>query len=143
MRVALIHHAEAESPIVDSTRPLTARGCVQADEVAARLSQAGFAPAAIWHSGKLRARQTAEAVLRSSPFASFQMVRGLRPGDPPDWVAQQLQAETRDVAVVGHLPNISGIALALLPSSGGVPLHGCLLLTRTEDGSWSTAARQS
>jgi phosphohistidine phosphatase len=137
VKVVLVHHAEAASPAIDSARPLTARGHEQADQVAARLQQAGFVPAAIWHSGKLRARQTAEACLgRANPFAEFRMVRGLRPDDPPGWIGDELRAETRDVLVVGHMPNISDLARTLLPESTGVPLHGFVMFERDSDGAW-------
>jgi len=140
--VALVHHAEAESPAIDPQRPLTARGLEQAAAAADRLRDAGFAPRAIWHSGKLRARQTADACLRRlNPSAEFRMVRGLRPDDPPDWIRDELRAETRDVLLVGHMPNVSGVARALLPTSRGVPLHGVVIMVRTEDGAWSEALR--
>ena len=87
MRVYLVHHADAVGPDVDPQRPLSALGRTQAAALADRVRGAGFAPASIWHSGKLRARQTAEYFLQTcNPFAEFRMVRGLRPDDPPDWM---------------------------------------------------------
>ena len=135
MKLVLAHHAEAESPAVDPQRPLTSHGRAQAGEMAERARLTGFVPAAIWHSGKLRARQTAEAYLRAlNPFAEFRMVRGLGPDDPPVWMRDQLAAETSDVMVVGHMPNISDLARALAGPGPGVPLHGFLLLERMDDG---------
>lgn len=134
MRALLVHHAEAESPAVDPQRPLTAAGREHADRLAERARELGFSPAAIWHSGKLRARQTAECFLRRcNPSAEFRMVRGLRPEDPADWIRHELEAEPRDVLVAGHMPNISALA-ASLGAPAGVPLHGFVLFERAGDG---------
>ena len=93
MHVVLVHHADAVGPEVDPQRPLSARGHEQAAAVAAAIRDAGIVPAEIWHSGKLRARQTGEAVLRAcAPFAAFRMVRGLAPDDPPEWMRDELNA---------------------------------------------------
>ena len=80
-----VHHADAVGPDVDPQRPLSPTlGRTQAAALAERVKAAGFKPASIWHSGKLRARQTAESFLQAcNPFAEFRMVRGLRPDDPP------------------------------------------------------------
>jgi len=142
MTVALVHHSEAESPAVDPQRPLTRNGRQQAEAVARRLKDAGLSPAAIWHSGKLRARQTAEPCLaRLNPSAQFIMVRGLRPEDPPDWIRQEVEADERDLLLVGHMPNISAVARALEPASAGVPLHGFVVFRRADDGTWMEALR--
>ncbi len=99
---------------MDPQRPLSERGHAQADQLAARAKAEGASPAAIWHSGKLRARQTAEAFYRvCNPFAEFRMVRGLRPDDSPEMMLADLSAETRDVMLVGHMPNIPAIAARL------------------------------
>ena len=49
-----------------------------------RARDRGVKPDAIWHSGKLRARQTAEPLWRAcNPLAEFAAARGLQPEDPP------------------------------------------------------------
>jgi phosphohistidine phosphatase len=142
VKVILVHHADAESPAVDPQRPLTRLGKAQAADVAEAVQRAGVVPAVIWHSGKVRARQTAEAFLRrGNPFAEFRAVRGLQPDDPPGWILQELQAETRDVLLVGHMPNISAVAEALVAGCGGVPAHGFAIFHRDESGGWQTIDR--
>jgi len=111
--------------------------------MAAALKETGFAPAAIWHSGKLRARQTAEPYLRfCNPFADFRMVRGLRSEDPPDWIALELDAEARDIMAVGHMPSISLLAERLSPGCSGVPLNGWVLFEKDDDG-WKEIERRT
>ena len=138
----LVHHADAVGPEVDTQRPLSALGHRQAEWVASFIRDRGVAPAAIWHSGKLRSKQTAEACLRiCSPFADFRMIRGLRSDDPPVWLQQELGAETRDVLLVGHMPHIAGLAHALAPESAAFPAHGVVIFERNADGSWTELVR--
>ena len=87
----------------------------------------------IWHSGKLRARQTAEPFLRlCNPLAGFAAIHGLQPTDPPMWINDLLAGEERDLLLVGHMPNlprvltllVTGSEVGLLP----FPLHGMIAL---------------
>ena len=112
MRLMLVHHADAVGPDVDPQRPLSALGLEQARRLADQAAATGFVPAAIWHSGKLRARQTAEAFLRLSPFTQFKMINGIRPDDPPDLLLDTLAHETRDVLVASHMPYLPDSARA-------------------------------
>jgi phosphohistidine phosphatase len=131
MKVHLVHHAEAVMPGVDAQRPLSDTGVRQAEWLAEAAQAAGIRPDVIWHSGKLRARQTAECFLRScNPFATFVMVRGLRPEDPPDWIRDQLEGEEGEVLVTGHMPNIGQLALRL-GAVDAIPIHGIVSFERT------------
>jgi phosphohistidine phosphatase len=129
MRAILVHHSEALDPDVDPLRPLTTHGHDQAGWLAEQVRAAGLKPAAIWHSGKLRSRQTAEPFYRvCNPFADFKMVRGLNPGDRPRTIADALVAETGDVLLIGHRPHIGLLLEALSPESRSFPLHGVVIL---------------
>lgn len=136
MNVFLVHHAEAVSPAVDAQRPLSRAGLTHADTLAAVARDAGVKPAEVWHSGKLRARQTAEAYWRTcNPFAAFKMVRGLRPEDPASWMRDELQAEPHDVMLVGHMPHLPDL-LCHLTGNAQFPLHGIVWLERRADGTF-------
>jgi phosphohistidine phosphatase len=136
MTAILVHHADAVGPHVDPQRPLSTIGQQQANQVATSIAERGLAPRAIWHSGKLRSRQTAETILRvASPFAEFRMVRGLRSEDPVDWMRADLSADDRDVLLVGHMPHIARLARALAPDSAEFPLNGAIAFVR-EDAGW-------
>jgi phosphohistidine phosphatase len=137
MRLALVHHADAVGPDVDPQRPLSSLGHEQAEGLAARTKAAQFSPAAIWHSGKLRARQTAEAFLRAcNPFAEFRMVRGLHPDDPPEIIRDALAGESQDLLVVGHMPHIPALLQMLVPGAAQFPAHGLVMLERDDQGGW-------
>jgi len=136
MRVILVHHADAVGPDVDPQRPLSTLGQQQAQAVAMQLKARGRAPSAIWHSGKLRARQTAEAILRAcAPMAEFKMIRGLSPDDPPEWLRDELAAGERDVLLVGHMPHLPRLA-RLLNDEAVLRPHSFLEFDRMDDGRW-------
>jgi phosphohistidine phosphatase len=136
MQIFLVHHADAVSPVVDPQRPLSSAGLAHVDALAASARDAGVRPAVIWHSGKLRSRQTAEAFWRTcNPFASLKMVRGLRPEDPAVWMRDLLLVEEADVLLVGHMPNLPSL-LELLTGDSTFPLHGLVWLEREEGGAF-------
>ena len=71
MRLVLVHHADAVGPEVDPQRPLSMVGRFESSGSRGGAVQ-GVKPAVIWHSGKLRARQTAEAFWKAcNPFAEL------------------------------------------------------------------------
>ena len=128
----LVHHGETVDPAVDSLRPLSPRGRQVAEALAGACAQRGVRPSAVWHSGKLRARQTAEAFwLACNPLAEFTAVRGLQPTDPPGPIRDILASDTRDLVIVGHMPHLEGLLeLLVAPNAGvtGFPSHGVVAL---------------
>jgi phosphohistidine phosphatase len=138
--VFLVHHADAVPAQVDHMRPLSTLGVTQAERVAAGAARHGAKPAVIWHSGKLRARQTAETCLRLlNPFAQFTAVRGLQPDDDPETIAIALAAEARDVLIASHMPLLPMLLHRLTTGrrdrmSAVFPLNGCVGLERAGDG---------
>lgn len=133
--IFLVHHAEAVGPEIDAQRPLSSAGRAHADRLAALARARGVAPAAIWHSGKLRARQTAEAFWRAcNPLAELSAIRGLQPGDPPGWIRDLVAGEMRDIMLVGHMPNLPNLLRLLTRSStADFPQHGLVALEADGD----------
>ena len=135
----LVHHADAVDSTIDPQRPLSAAGRDHAERLAQHAAHRGVKPDVIWHSGKLRARQTAEPFWRlCNPLADLTAVRGLLPDDPPEWIRDMLIAEARDVMIVGHMPYMPRL-FALLTSRTGTPAsafpqHGLVALERSGDG---------
>jgi phosphohistidine phosphatase len=139
--IFLVHHADAVGPHVDAQRPLSAAGRAHAEKLAAEAAARGVHPAAVWHSGKLRARQTAEVFWRAcNPLAEFAVVRGLRPDDPPGEIKTRLAGEGRHVMLVGHMPGLPRLLHDLLGLGEGTPApsfpqHGLVALV-VADGVW-------
>lgn len=139
--IVLAHHAQAVGPEVDAMRPLSSVGLAVAARVAGVAAAHGVTPDVIWHSGKLRARQTADAYWKAcNPFASIAAVRGLLPDDPPAWIRDQLAGDTRTIVVTGHMPHLSRLLGLMLSgvddgTRADFPLHGCVALVE-EAGHW-------
>ena len=140
MMLYLVHHGDAVGPKVDSMQPLSERGRLDVDKVAQAAAARGAKPSVIWHSGKVRARQTAEAFWHGcNPQADLSVTPGLQPMDPPHWVRDALMGEDRDVMAVGHFPHLPLLLRLLLhndPDASGVdfPLHGLVALEREGQG---------
>jgi phosphohistidine phosphatase len=137
--VYLVHHGVAVEPLVDPQRPLSSRGRGDVERLAADAAARGAKPQVVWHSGKLRARQTAEAFWRAcNPLADLTAVRGLQPADPPEWMRDQLAGESRDVLIAGHFPHLPGLLRLLTAghedATTGFPKHGMVALEATEAG---------
>ena len=144
--IYLVHHGDAVGPEVDPRRPLSDQGraavLLAADEAARR----GARPECIWHSGKLRARQTAEACWQvCNPLATLTAERGLQPADPPTWMYERLSGETRELMLVGHMPNLPRLLRLMIgedpdTSATTFPLHGIVAL-EAEGNRWKETWR--
>jgi phosphohistidine phosphatase len=136
----LVHHGDAVGPDVDPMRPLSSMGRAATDRIAAAAASRGVKPDAIWHSGKLRARQTAEIFWKAcNPLAPLTAERGLLPGDPSQWIRDRLIGEGRTILIVGHMPYLPRLLQMLTGARDeravSFPLHGCVAL-ETDGDQW-------
>jgi phosphohistidine phosphatase len=140
MHVFLVHHGDAVGPDVDPRRPLSAGGREAVERLAAEAAARGARPVVVWHSGKLRAKQTAEAFWRAcNALADLAATKDLQPDDPPQWIRDRLRGETRDVLIAGHYPHLPGLLALLVRPDGSVhfPQHGVVALVTADGGeSW-------
>lgn len=139
MRVHLVHHGEAVDPGVDLRRPLSERGRAEVQAVAAALAAHGAKPDVVWHSGKLRAKQTAELCWAAcAPFARFEATRDMQPDDPASWMRDRLRYEPREVLIAGHFTHLPRLLAALLGAAEGesaaFPQHGTVTLESSDEG---------
>ncbi|MES1255379.1 MAG: phosphohistidine phosphatase SixA [Acidobacteriota bacterium] len=121
-------------------------GRQEVDRLAQEAAARGATPAVVWHSGKLRARQTAEAFWRScNALAAFSATRDLQPEDPPEWMRDRLLGEPRDVLVAGHFPHLPRLFRLLANASEAsrpFPQHGVVALATEDDGrTWTESWR--
>lgn len=116
MLLYLIRHAEAADIVPDEARPLTARGRHQVASLAEFLQRSKeFRPAAVWHSPLVRARETAQLLLRelSSP-TPLREVPNITPDDDPHEIVPALTGHPQPLALVGHEPYLSALASLLV-----------------------------
>ena len=144
MRVYLVRHGEANSKDVDPERHLSSRGADHVRQIATdAVSDLGVRPARVVHSGKARARETAE-IWSGLIDADVAEGDGLAPNDDPSIWATRLEAEADDVMLVGHLPHLERLVGLLVTGDAdaavaGFPAGGLVGLERS-DGGWVVSA---
>jgi phosphohistidine phosphatase len=144
----LVHHGEAVPAEIDPQRPLSDAGRLMVERLAEEAASRGVKPDLIWHSGKLRAKQTAEAFWRAcNPLASMSAVRGLQPGDGSGPIRTALEGELRSVLIAGHFPHLPLLLGALLDqpadAAAEFPQHGLVVLESTDAETWRELWRSS
>jgi phosphohistidine phosphatase len=143
MRLYLVQHGEAVPKEVSPDRPLSDRGGRDIEALAGFLADRDVRVSRVWHSGKTRARQTAELLAAAvAPGMKTEARAGLAPNDPTEVFAEKLATWREDAMVVGHLPfmarlvtrfvakNHDGTAVAYRPGS-------LVCLERDGDGAWA------
>jgi phosphohistidine phosphatase len=115
MELYLVQHGEAVSKEVDPNRPLTEPGRAEVLRVARTAHAAGVRVAAVCHSGRLRAQQTAEIFSAELQVEETPTVlAGLSPNDDPHLVGGALDSLSFPALLVGHLPHISRLCSLII-----------------------------
>lgn len=123
IKLYLARHAHASDHASDELRPLSEKGRKQARRLAKGLLHSGQAtPAANWHSHLRRAVETAE-ILGSllAPETPLREKRGFAPYDSPAATLALVDALRESTMIVGHEPQLSGLAGLLLATADGKP----------------------
>ncbi|MHC4475789.1 MAG: phosphohistidine phosphatase SixA [Planctomycetota bacterium] len=142
MRLYLVQHAKALSKQENPERPLSEEGRRDMQKIAAFLGPLDLAVDYLWHSGKLRAAQTADFLAEIITVAKATTAReGLGPTDDVGPVADELAAIDDCVMVVGHLPFLVKLASLLLTGSESADTvafknGGLVCLARSEENRW-------
>jgi phosphohistidine phosphatase len=116
VQLYLMRHGEARSQDEDPERPLTEAGRATVERVASRAALLGFRVDRLYHSGILRARQTAAVLARHLGAGDHLEERaGLAPLDPvgpvADWLLEEASSgRDQAIAIVGHLPFLARLA---------------------------------
>lgn len=119
MKLYLVQHGIAHSKDTHPERPLTEEGV----EILHRLgsycrNSLYISLDTIYHSGKLRAQQTAEIYSQYfNPKNGLRSSEGLNPLDDPSIWLKKLSEIEENIMLVGHLPHLEKLALELLSNS--------------------------
>jgi phosphohistidine phosphatase len=106
-----MRHGETVSGMPDWQRVLSDKGRAQSSAMAQRARRHGLSVAWVYHSGILRAQQTAELVAAVlAPEQGVREISGLCPDDDPLILKAQLDVTTQSVLLVSHLPYLSRLA---------------------------------
>lgn len=123
MNLYLVQHGKPVPEKENPERPLSEEGRADVNRVAELLKAAGVRPGCIFHSGKLRAKQTAEIMASMLSIASGPHERkGLAPMDEVDPVANDILNSQEDLMIVGHLPHLSKLVSLLATGKASLPV---------------------
>jgi phosphohistidine phosphatase len=103
-----MQHGKPVSKEEDPDRPLSDQGKKDVEKMASFLQKYGLVIEEIFHSGKTRARQTAEIMCsRLMPRMKPQKKEGLSPLDDVEEIANRIEKNKKDLLVAGHLPHLA------------------------------------
>jgi phosphohistidine phosphatase len=115
MKIYLVQHGEAKPEMEDPERPLTERGKETVRSVAEYVASMGLDLDEIIHSGRLRAKQTAELFAQYlTPVQGIREAKGLGPLDDPNQAMQLIQQVEKTLMVVGHLPHLGRLVSSMI-----------------------------
>ena len=141
----LVRHGEAKPEEEDPARPLSDQGREGVRHVARKAAATGVKAAEILHSGKLRAKQTAEILAEHLSLSNgLSQKEGLKPLDDPGIAKEILEKNPESLMLVGHLPHLSHLVSILLsgdPEKGMVYFETgamvCLSRTENPENGWT------
>ena len=111
-RIYFAQHGLALDKIANPDRPLSKVGIEQTSAIALQIHASDITVSQIFHSGKLRARQTAEIFAEHLSVTSVTAIDNLSPNDDVRLITQNLQ--TNDALYVGHLPHLEKLVTYLV-----------------------------
>jgi len=114
MRLYLVQHGISLSENISPHRHLSEEGRRETERIASFLKQKGIVPEIIWHSGKLRAKQTAEIFADILGVSEVIEKEGLKPNDSVELLRDEIEMVERDLMIVGHLPFLAKLCFLLI-----------------------------
>ena len=142
MPLYLVRHGEAHSEAADPDRSLTEAGKATAHAMAKVAAAFNIPVSQIFHSGKTRARQTADIFSKYlKPAAAVKAIKAINPNDDVTKIAPALDPALNTM-FVGHLPFIERLVSYLITGSPDKSIikfqtGGIVCLDRIEkSGSW-------
>ena len=117
MPLYLVRHGEAHSEAADPDRSLTEAGKATAHAMAKVAAAFNIPVSQIFHSGKTRARQTADIFSKYlKPAAGVKAIKAINPNDDVTKIAPELDPALNTM-LVGHLPFMERLVSYLITGS--------------------------
>ena len=145
MKLYLLQQGDALPEQGNPDRPLGKRGLEDVRRLAEFVRNHGILVKHVYHSGKTRARETAEIVgARIASGVKIEATAGLNPNDSVEPWAKQINNRQEDLLLVGHMPFMGKMAAYLLSGNGSSQFvafepGSMLCLERDESGRWAIA----
>ena len=143
MKLYLMQHGKPVSKEEDSQRPLSNQGNNEVKKIAKFLGEQSIRADSIIHSGKMRARQTAEIVASIlNPDKAPLERNSISPMDDVKSLADEIKEMQNDLMVIGHLPYLARLSSFLIigstsPSVVTFKQGGVLCLSRDNEFLWT------
>ncbi|MFC1742649.1 phosphohistidine phosphatase SixA [Candidatus Riflebacteria bacterium] len=143
MFLFLVQHGLAKDKSEDPDRPLSDKGREEVERILKFFAKSSLQVKNIFHSGKTRAKQTAEMLNRAFKVKDgVETSPDLNPLDPANLWVKKLDDYQENIMLVGHLPHLSVLASLLLGSDeDNTPVcfrqGGVVCLKKTETSKWS------
>ena len=112
MYIYLVQHGEAKPEDEDPEKRLSEKGKKDVEAVAKMVSSSARL-IKIYHSGKARARETAE-IFSKYLNSEVEQIDGLKPLDNPTAMKKFIELSGKDLMLVGHLPHLSKLTSLLI-----------------------------
>jgi len=140
MAVYLMQHGKPVPKAEDPEKPLSSQGIRDVESVAEFFERQGLGIQKIYHSGKRRAKETAEIMGRLCPHPAEER-QGLSPLDDVRDMAAEIKNENGDLLIAGHLPHLARLTSLLVVGDETVPLvrfqqGGMVCLEKHETEGW-------
>jgi phosphohistidine phosphatase len=143
MLIYLVQHGDAKREEEDPARPLSDKGISDVKKVAHFISRLNIEVEEVFHSKKLRAKQTAELLAEGlKTTKGLSDTDGLAPLDDPGIWAERLKTKKNPIVLVGHLPHLAKLTSLLLSGEKEknivtFKMGGIVYLRRDDTGTWS------
>lgn len=113
MEIYLVRHGEALLGGADQQRPLSPNGETEVRLVGNYLLTQRTSLANIFHSGLLRAQQSAEILGTILHPKTIKSIKGIAPNDSFEAMAAEISTWTENSMIVSHLPFLAHLLLEL------------------------------
>lgn len=139
----ILQHGEAVSKEIQPERPLSEQGIRDIRILAQHMQNMGVQLGNIFHSGKLRAQQSAALIAENlSPGINPVQTEGLNPNDDPTVIIEDIEQLDANILLASHMPFVSRLCSTLLTGTTDAEFAstpGTLFCLEKTDNRWRLA----
>jgi phosphohistidine phosphatase len=136
----VLQHGEAVPKEIQPDRPLSEQGIRDVRILARHMQNMGVQLQNVFHSGKLRAQQSARLITETiSPEIQPVQTEGLNPNDDPSVIIGDFEQMNENILIVSHMPFVSRLCSTLLTGTTGADfasVPGTLFCLEKADDKW-------
>ena len=143
MNLYILQHGEAVPKEIDPERPLSEHGNRDIRILARHMQNMGVQLGNVFHSGKLRAEQSARLIAETlSPEIQPVQTEGLNPNDDPAVIIGDIEQMNENILIASHMPFVSRLCSTLLTGTTDAEfasIPGTLFCLEKADNKWRLA----